>query len=296
MARAPAAVASRVRVHVGLCTLEAPAGADQSLRALAPRAPEILARVEADLGCRPAARYRFILIPPGGSSDPETRSLDAMAPPWAAGFVVRGARVGAIRVAQAARYPYGTLESVLAHEATHVLLQDAVPRGLPLWFEEGVATREGRRWSLEDVLTYSAALLTSDLPSLAELDADFHASEGQARTAYAASFAFVTWAARGQDESFLPNLLREARRRPFEDAWKIASGSSLADAESRWRREALLRYRWIAILTASSTLWIGVSLLALIAGIRRRAKARAARALWEQEERGLEHDDDAGGG
>ena len=281
------AASERVRVEVGLCTLEAPAGAERSLLALARRAPEILARVEADLGCLPAARYRFVLIPPGPSTDPAIESLDAKAPPWAAGFVIRGVRVGAIRVAQASRYPYGTLESVLAHEASHVLLQDAVPEGLPLWFEEGVATREGRRWSLEDVLTTSAALLTSDLPSLAELDPDFHASEGAARRAYAASFAFVGWAARRHGESFIPDVVREAGRQPFAGAWMTASGSTLSDSETRWRSEALLRYRWIAILTASSTLWLGVSLLALIAGIRRRARAKATRARWEEEERGL---------
>ena len=177
-----------------------------------------------------------------------------------------------------------------------MLLQDAVPAGLPLWFEEGVATREGRRWSMEDVLAYSAALLTSDLPRLEELDADFHAlDEGRVRRAYAASFAFVGWASRGH-ESLLRDVVREARRRSFADAWRAANGRSLADSEIRWRREALLRYRWVPILTASSTLWLGISLLAMIAGIRRRARAKAARARWEQEERGLEDaDDDAGG-
>jgi hypothetical protein len=259
---------------------------------LAPRAPAILARVETDLGCRPAARYRFVLIPPGVSLDPEVRSLDATAPPWAAGFVVRGPRVGAIRVAQAARYPYGTLESVLAHEASHVLLEDAVPAGLPLWFEEGVATREGRRWSMEDVLAYSGALLADDLPSLGDLDADFHAlSEDRVRRAYAASFAFIGWASRGR-ESLPRDVVRAARRMPFADAWRVASGTSLADSESRWRREALVRYRWIAVLTASSTLWIALSLLAMVAGIRKRAQARAERADWEREQD--RYEDEAG--
>jgi hypothetical protein len=284
----------RLRVDVDLCTIEAPAGAEAALRGLAPRAPAILERVESDLGCRPAARYRFVLIPPGGSPDPEVRALDASAPPWAAGFVVRGARLGAIRVAEAARYPYGTLESVLAHESCHVLLQDAVPAGLPLWFEEGVATREGRRWSMEDVLAYSGAVLADDLPSLDELSADFHAlSEERVRRAYAASFAFVGWASRDR-ESLVRDVVRAARTRPFAAAWLSASGTSLADAEARWRREALIRYRWIAALTASSTLWIALSLLAMVAGIVRRRRARAARAEWERREREQPLEDDPG--
>ena len=274
----------RLRLDVDLCTIEAPAGAEPSLRALATRAPAILERVEADLDCRPAGRYRFVLIPPGGPPDPEIRALDGMAPPWAAGFVLRGQRLGAIRIAEAARYPYGTIESVLAHESCHVLLQDAVPAGLPLWFEEGVATREGRRWSTEDVLAYSSAVLADDLPSLDELSADFHAtSEERVRRAYAASFAFVGWASRDR-ESLVRDVVRAARSRPFDVAWRSASGASLADAEARWRREALIRYRWIAALTASSTLWIALSLLAMIAGIVRRRRARIARAEWERRE------------
>jgi hypothetical protein len=201
------------------------------------------------------------------------------------GFVVRGARVGAIRVAEAARYPYGTVESVLAHEASHVLLQDAVPAGLPRWFEEGVATREGRRWSLEDLLEYSSSVLTDDLPALDELDADFLGpSEERVRRAYAASFAFVGWASRSR-EALIRDVVREARRRPFPEAWRTASGVSLAADERRWRREALVRYRWIALLTASSTLWIALSLLAAFAGIVRRRRARVARVEWERRER-----------
>jgi hypothetical protein len=281
----------RLRLDVDLCTIEAPAGAEPALRSLSARAPAILERVETDLGCRPAARYRFVLIPPGVPTDPDVRALERSAPPWAAGFVLRGARLGAIRVAEAARYPYGTLESVLAHESCHVLLQDAVPAGLPLWFEEGVATREGRRWSMEDVLAYSGAVLADDLPSLDELSADFQGpSEERVRRAYAASFAFVGWASRDR-ESLVRDVVRAARGRPFAAAWRSVTGAPLADAEGRWRHQALVRYRWIAALTASSTLWIALSLLAMVAGIVRRRRARLARAEWERREQDLPLDD-----
>jgi len=287
----PYPLRGRLRVDVDLCTIEAPAGAEPALRSLSTRAPAILARVESDLGCQPAGRYRFVLIPPGPALDPDVRALDGAAPLWAAGFVVRGARLGAIRIAEAASYPYGTIESVFAHESSHVLLQDAVPAGLPLWFEEGVATREGRRWSMEDVLAYSGAVLADDLPSLDELSAEFHAaSEERVRRAYAASFAFVGWASRDH-EALIRDVVRAARNRPFAEAWRSASGGSLDEAERRWRHEALVRYRWIAALTASSTLWIALSLLAMIAGIVRRRRAHAARVEWARREPDPEADD-----
>src|SRR5262245_28327491 len=54
------------------------------------------------------------------------RPIDRAAPPWAAGYMIPSLRLGAVRLAQASQYPYGTLESALAHEATHMLLHDAV--------------------------------------------------------------------------------------------------------------------------------------------------------------------------
>jgi hypothetical protein len=278
---------SRIRIQVRLCTLESPSASEPSLLALSKRAPEILSGLEAHLGCRPVAPYTIVLIPPGPSTDRELFLLEAAAPPWAAGFYLPGKRIGAIRIAQSSRYPYGTLESVLAHEASHALLADAAGGRLPRWFEEGVATGEGRRWSLEDALVTSSVLLTTDLPSLDEMEDSFQGSESEARMAYAGSFAFVTWARRRYGEAFVRNVVQSARHRPFAAAWRAASGTRLEASEAEWRREALLRYRWLPLLTASSTaLWLGISLLALVAGARRRAKARAVRASWKDDEEG----------
>lgn len=55
--------------------------------------------------------------------------------------------------------------------------------------------------------------------------------------------------------------------------------------EAAWRRESLIRYRWIPVLTASSTLWLIVALFVVWAGFRKRARARALREQWETEEK-----------
>jgi len=71
---------------------------------------------------RTAARFHMVLIPAGALADSDLRRLDESAPWWAAGFTIPERRVCAIRMAMAGRYPYGSLESVLAHEATHMLI------------------------------------------------------------------------------------------------------------------------------------------------------------------------------
>ena len=269
--------------QIGSCILIAPPGHGKQLEALAEHARTILPEVEEALGVRAAAPYRMFLVPPEGPSE-ALRRLDAGVPPWAAGYMLPAQRLGAIRTAEAGRYPYGTLESVLAHEATHMLLHDAVGDRLPLWFEEGVATWQGRKWSLEDILIYSSSLLTTDLPALADLDESFHGPAAQAGRAYAAAFSFVSWSTRRYGPGLVRNVLAAARSRPFEAAWKSAAGETLDSSEGAWRKESLIRYRWIPVVMASSPLWVGISFLALVAGARRRARAKAARARWADEE------------
>jgi len=273
-----------VRERVELLSLEGPPEAERAVHTLAARATVILPQVESALGVRPAQLYRIVLVPAFGLSDSMLARMDQSAPEWAAGYMIPQQRIGAIRLARAAQYPYGTIESVLAHEATHLLLYDAAPGRLPLWFEEGVATWEGRRWTAEDMWIYARGLLTSDLPHLAELDSLFHATASEAELAYAASFAFVSWNAHRHGSDLLPRVIAEARSKPFGLAWLAATGEPLDRAEAAWRRESLIRYRWLPIVTASSTIWGLLALLAAWAGLLRRARARAARERWREAE------------
>jgi hypothetical protein len=227
----------------------------------------------------------MILIPPGEIRDPALAQFDAEVPEWAAGYVDPERRIGAIRVGLAAQYPYGTLESVLAHEATHQLLSDAVGGRIPLWFNEGVATMQGRRWSFDDYRIVTTTLLTRDLPPLTTLDSMFHGAESDAEMAYAASFSFVSWSARRHGPAFLRDVLRATRDRRFEQAWRQRAGMPLEESERLWRRSSTFRYRWIPILTASSTLWLGVVVLFFMAGWRKRARVREIQRRWEEEEK-----------
>src|SRR3989441_1420468 len=216
-----------LRIEVGDCVLEAPPAERGRLLALADRAKTLLPRVETELGARAAAPYRIVLIPAGAPVDPVLRDLDSRAPSWAAGFMIPALRAGAVRIAQADRYPYADLSSVLAHEATHMLLFDAAGGGLPRWFGEGVATGIERSWGLRDVLVYSSSVLTGRLPPLAELDAAFDASDDQARAAYAASFDFLLFTVKTYGTGVVRDIVREAAARPFPEAWQAAPGGPL---------------------------------------------------------------------
>jgi hypothetical protein len=273
------------REWIGFLSLEGPPASERAVHRLTLPAQEILPHLESTLGARYARRFQIVLIPPEGLRDSTLARIDAAAPPWAAGYMIPAQRLGAIRIAQASQYPYGTLESVLAHEATHMLLHDAVGRRLPLWFEEGVATWQGRQWSAQDSWVYTRSLLTSDVPALADLDSSFHASAGEADLAYAASFAFVSWSVRQHGPDVVRRILQEMKTRSFRSAWEVVTHQPLAQAEAGWRRDSLIRYRWFPLLATSSTLWLVITLIGLLAGIRKRAQVRAIRKRWDAEER-----------
>jgi hypothetical protein len=58
--------------------------------------------------------------------------------------------------------------------------------------------------------------------------------------------------------------------------------------ERRWRRSVTMRYRWIPALTSGGSLWLLISLLFVIAFLRKRRRSRAVLARWEEEERFLD--------
>src|SRR5437588_12862404 len=91
------AEATLEQVRVGLMSLEAPPGYQRTLQALAIETDSILPHLEGDLGLRPGARFRMLLIPAGAAGDSELDHLDQEAPWWAAGYTIPERRLCAIR-------------------------------------------------------------------------------------------------------------------------------------------------------------------------------------------------------
>ncbi len=267
--------AFRARVQLGALVLEAPPQAEEVLDDLARRSETLLPRLEKSLGVQAAGPITMVVIPAGPLLDPDVARLDRAAPPWAAGFALSAQRVGGIRLGRADRYPFGDAGAVLAHEVVHVLLHDAAGDRVPRWFSEGVATRVQRHWTLKDALVYSSSLVLGPLPTLGQMDRAFTRSEASARTAYAASFDFVEWASDEYGEDLVRRVLDGLQEGlAFRTAWRRATGVSLAGSEEAWRGTALTWYRWLPALTGAGTLWLGITLLFLVAAWSRRAKTR----------------------
>lgn len=217
---------------------------------------------------------------------PEGSDLANGVPPWVSGYAYGNEGVIVLLPARTPSYPDSSLEELLRHEVAHVLVARAARgRPLPRWFHEGVAMIAGTSWGLDDRSRLTVTMIGGDDVSLAEVEKQFAGGRGSTSEAYSIAGAFVNeLLGREGDDAVARVLAGVGRGLSFEDAFREATGATLAQAErSFWRRQSFW-YRWVPILTSSVTLWMLITLLAIWAMGKRRARDAALRRMWEEEE------------
>jgi len=227
----------------------------------------------------PGAPIRVVLVPEGAETA-------RRAPPWVAGYAVGAAGPVVLFPARANAYPYDSFEELVQHEVAHVLVERAA-RGAPVprWLHEGIAMTAGEAWGLEDRTRFAIAAARRERVPLDRLDRRFGGGAADAATAYAVAGGFVNFLLRRHGPAVTGDVLAGlARGLDVEAAFREASGESLAAAEAAFWKRTTLWHRWVPLLTSSTALWIGVTLLVLWAVRRRRAKSAAIEERWAREE------------
>ncbi len=216
----------------------------------------------------------------------ERSDLARRAPPWVAGYASGTDGPIVVFPARAGAYPYDSLEELLQHEVAHVLVNRAAGgRPVPRWLHEGIAMTAGDRWGLEDRGRFALDVARGGAVPLARVDRLFRGSSSEVRRAYAVSGGFVNHLLRRHGPRVTGDLLAGlAAGRPLEDAFAAATGEPLAAAEERFWRRQTFWHRWVPLLGSSTVLWIGVTLLALLAFRRRRRRDAELMARWEDED------------
>lgn len=217
---------------------------------------------------------------------PEGSDLANGVPPWVSGYAYGNEGVIVLLPARTPSYPDSSLEELLRHEVAHVLVARAAGgRPLPRWFHEGVALIAGTSWGLDDRSRLTVTMIGGDAVSLAEVEEQFKGGRGSTSEAYAIAGAFVNELLRREgDDAAARVLAGVSRGLSFEEAFRDVTGATLAQAErSFWRRQSFW-YRWVPLLTSSVTLWLLITLLAIWAMGKRRARDAALRRRWEEEE------------
>jgi LPXTG-motif cell wall-anchored protein len=256
-----------------------------------------------------AVRMRLEALPPGSFNDiaqflgissgiaepgpaihvvlaPETVEPARNVPQWISGFAVGESSLVVLFPARSPGYPDQTLEDVLRHEVAHVLIwRAAAGHPVPRWFDEGVAmeVERQRRWQDQTQLFYQ--LMTAGQTDLQHLDRLFASGQNDQTRAYALAGAFVHDLLKQHGPETAKDILMQVHSgAEFDTAFTAVTGSSPSHAEADfWHRQRIWT-SWVPIISSTTTLWLGVTLLALLAIYMRRRRNRAIEEAWEKED------------
>jgi len=172
----------------------------------------------------------------------------------------------------------GNVRRTMQHELAHLALHSKVER-VPLWFDEGYASRAAGEWNRLGTLRVNWALMTGTVPTFGQVNRDIRSGAAHAETAYALATAAVVFleqlgGERGL-ESFLTNL---AESGDFDRALRETHNVTFGQFEVLWQRDLRKQYGWVLFFSSLTVFWtiLAVVLLSLWGWRRRRDRARRA--------------------
>ncbi|HET9218255.1 MAG TPA: hypothetical protein VFR18_14820 [Terriglobia bacterium] len=203
--------------------------------------------------------------------------------PWVAGFARQDNVV--IFPSRSPRYPDSTLDDVLRHEVAHALIWRASSgRPIPRWFNEGLAMAAERPRLLDQTQLF-AYLASGARLTLRDLDQLFEGGEADQARAYQLSRVLVWDLLREHGEHTGGRILRQiSEGASFETAFTNVIGKSTDAVEADFFKRDSVWATWMPILFSQETLWLVITLLAILAIWRKRKRGAEIRKRWEEEE------------
>jgi hypothetical protein len=225
------------------------------------------------LGRRSAGPLRLIVVP-------DARRLDSLSsglsPAWGAAVALPGARTVLLRA------DAGDLYRTLRHELAHLVLHQAVPGRVPLWFAEGYAAWAAGEWERLGALELNLAVVRGAVPTLDELDGALRGSASTADAAYALAVSAVTELARRHPSGTLEPLLdRLQAGEDFEGVVRATTGLTLPQFERQWHAALRRRYSLVTWLLAGGG-WAALAVGLWLLLRRRRALDQPRRAALDE--------------
>lgn len=241
---------------------------------LATSAEKTRARVLAALGSNGPAGTRVCLVQDFDEMQ-AAAPRGMQVPVWAAGLAFPGYNLILLRFTSSTGQPVD-LDQLFAHEWSHLALAHALGKAtVPRWFNEGFAMYQSGEWSFERTRTLAAGVISNRIFSLEALSDAFPRDVEDIRLAYAQSIDFIGYLLEKKGRVRFARLIQLlADKLEFFSALEEAYDTSLADLEDDWRADLKLRFTWIPLVTGTASLWFIVSLVFILAYIKKRRRRR----------------------
>jgi hypothetical protein len=196
-------------------------------------------------------------------------------PPWGSGAAFPGTNTIVLILD-------GSVHQVLRHELAHLALRSAVRR-VPLWFDEGYASRAAQEWGRLDALRVNWSLVRGRVPGFVALNRDLRAGATRSTAAYALATTTVVLLERlGGERGLAPLITSLGTTSDFDQALRRTYAITLDQFEAMWRKDIRRRYGWLLLATSFSVFWTVVGGMVVFIWARRRRRDRIRRAALDE--------------
>ena len=196
-------------------------------------------------------------------------------PEWGIGAAIPASNTIVLRLT-------GNVRRTLHHELAHLALHSVVER-VPLWFDEGYASRAAGEWGRLGALRVNWALMAGAVPTFGRVNRDIRGGAAHAETAYALATAAVVYLERLGAESGLDHFLANlADTGDFDRALRTTHNVTLGQFEVLWQRDLRKRYGWVLFFSSLTVFWTILAIVLVSLWGRRRSRDKARRAALDQ--------------
>ncbi len=202
---------------------------------------------------------------------------------WIEGLAIANRNTILLRSPRVSTAPLN-LDTVFAHELTHLALHRRVPHGLPRWLDEGLAMLVSRELRPGDIPILARLAATHSLTDFTAGRPDF-GGERAPRAAYAQALSMVHYLKqRGGWEGLARLLDRLAAGDGVATAIAAVYDDGWHGTVDDWHSAVRLRYTWLPLILSGSLVWFLASPVVGLGLLRKwRIGQRRIREMAEEE-------------
>jgi len=189
-------------------------------------------------------------------------------PSWGIAFAFPENNIVLVDVPRATK-AWDTLEKVIPHELSHLLLGQRAPSvRFPLWFMEGLAQWQASEWSVMESWHLTEAVWGNRAPALGQVVSYMPADETRARDAYRVSYAAFQYRFDEHTERLGDFLDEVAARGDFGEAFAGFWNETEGQFQARFDEHLARKYSSPLMLFQTGPLFTLASVLFVIVVIR----------------------------